>query len=107
MQTYKRGIEFTGYLMLKCSCGKSTRYEVGKYYFNGFQKDGKTPLNHNSTIKCECGKILLLDFGKPIYGKFVKETICDGKCLNATGHNCECSCGGKNHGLNNDFKNIY
>lgn len=23
---------------------------------------------------------------------------CDARCLNATGHNCECSCGGKNHG---------
>ena len=23
---------------------------------------------------------------------------CDGRCLNATGHVCECSCGGKNHG---------
>jgi hypothetical protein len=24
--------------------------------------------------------------------------VCDGRCLNAKGHNCECSCGGKNHG---------
>lgn len=23
---------------------------------------------------------------------------CDARCLNAKGHNCECSCGGKNHG---------
>ena len=23
---------------------------------------------------------------------------CDARCLNATGHLCECSCGGKNHG---------
>src|SRR5689334_6771820 len=23
---------------------------------------------------------------------------CDARCLAATGHNCECSCGGKNHG---------
>lgn len=23
---------------------------------------------------------------------------CDGRCLNAKGGNCECSCGGKNHG---------
>jgi hypothetical protein len=26
---------------------------------------------------------------------------CDARCLNATGHNCECSCGGKNHGAGN------
>jgi hypothetical protein len=23
---------------------------------------------------------------------------CDARCTNAKGHNCECSCGGKNHG---------
>lgn len=23
---------------------------------------------------------------------------CDARCRNAKGHNCECSCGGKNHG---------
>lgn len=26
---------------------------------------------------------------------------CDGRCMNATGHLCECSCGGKNHGILN------
>jgi len=25
---------------------------------------------------------------------------CDARCMNARGHNCECSCGGKNHGIN-------
>ena len=25
---------------------------------------------------------------------------CDGRCLNAKGHDCECSCGGANHGAN-------
>lgn len=25
---------------------------------------------------------------------------CDARCLNATGRLCECSCGGKNHGMN-------
>lgn len=24
--------------------------------------------------------------------------VCDGRCLNAKGGNCECACGGKNHG---------
>lgn len=23
---------------------------------------------------------------------------CDARCMNAKGHDCECSCGGKNHG---------
>lgn len=25
---------------------------------------------------------------------------CDARCMNATGHDCECSCGGRNHGIN-------
>ncbi len=25
---------------------------------------------------------------------------CDARCASATGHVCECSCGGKNHGAN-------
>ncbi len=25
---------------------------------------------------------------------------CDARCTNAKGHNCECSCGGANHGIN-------
>lgn len=26
---------------------------------------------------------------------------CDARCLNATGRQCECACGGKNHGAGN------
>jgi len=26
------------------------------------------------------------------------EHVCNAKCMGATGSNCECSCGGKNHG---------
>lgn len=26
---------------------------------------------------------------------------CDARCMSAIGHNCECSCGGKNHGAAN------
>ena len=33
-----------------------------------------------------------------VRGTFNPDHKCDGWCLNATGHNCECSCGGKNHG---------
>ena len=34
-----------------------------------------------------------------ITGHFNAEVKCDGRCTSATGHNCECSCGGKNHGM--------
>lgn len=26
------------------------------------------------------------------------DKVCDGRCVNATGPSCSCSCGGKNHG---------
>lgn len=29
---------------------------------------------------------------------FKTDHVCDARCMNATGPNCECSCGGKNHG---------
>lgn len=29
---------------------------------------------------------------------FQTEHVCDARCTSATGPNCECSCGGKNHG---------
>lgn len=33
-----------------------------------------------------------------ITGK-INDTPCDGRCTSARGHNCECSCGGANHGI--------
>ncbi len=34
----------------------------------------------------------------PIKGVVNVDKSCDGRCMNATGPNCECSCGGSNHG---------
>lgn len=34
---------------------------------------------------------------KPLKGR-VTEHVCNAKCRASTGHVCECSCGGKNHG---------
>jgi hypothetical protein len=34
----------------------------------------------------------------PVLGRLVPAKGCDGRCMAATGHNCECACGGKNHG---------
>ncbi len=36
----------------------------------------------------------------PVNGKLVEGKKCDARCTGAKGHNCECSCGGKNHGAN-------
>jgi len=36
---------------------------------------------------------------RQIEGHYVAEIKCDGRCMGATGHVCDCSCGGKNHGI--------
>lgn len=38
--------------------------------------------------------------GKLINGRFSAKRKCDARCLNAKGPNCECQCGGANHGSN-------
>jgi hypothetical protein len=42
-----------------------------------------------------CGKLRV---AKKVYGVFKADKGCDGRCMAATGHTCECSCGGANHG---------
>lgn len=37
-------------------------------------------------------------FARMVRGKFRADIKCNGKCMSATGCQCECSCGGKNHG---------
>lgn len=37
---------------------------------------------------------------RPVLGKLNPEKVCDGRCMGATGPNCECQCGGANHGCN-------
>lgn len=45
---------------------------------------------------CTCGELL---YGKAIDGSFNAAHPCDPRCTGATGHSCECSCGGANHGM--------
>lgn len=42
--------------------------------------------------------------GKAINGVFKADHPCDARCTGATGHNCECSCGGANHGMDHEAK---
>lgn len=49
--------------------------------------------------KCACGN---LRRAKMVLGKYNPTKQCNDKCLSATGHHCECSCGGKNHGAGNE-----
>lgn len=43
----------------------------------------------------ECG---IARYAIPVRGKLNTSKKCDARCTRATGHNCECQCGGKNHG---------
>ena len=48
-------------------------------------------------VKCPgCDKDI---YGKAIDGRFKADHPCDARCTGATGHSCECSCGGANHGM--------
>ena len=35
---------------------------------------------------------------REVKGTLKPEIKCDSRCTNARGHNCDCSCGGENHG---------
>ena len=36
---------------------------------------------------------------KVFFNLYGSKHKCDARCRNAKGHNCECSCGGENHGV--------
>lgn len=78
--------------------GVAVRVNVGKYFFNGYAADGKTPANLNERVACPSGGSWSISQGTPIYGRFVEEVICNSKCMGAVGPACDCSCGGMNHG---------
>jgi hypothetical protein len=45
---------------------------------------------------CSCGK--MMTFGA-LKAHLNPDHKCDARCTSARGHNCECSCGGANHGV--------
>jgi len=105
MKTVQRGTEFTGFVIGKCRQGHTTRFEVGVNFFRNGEgmtrtKDewGRTQFVFR-TGKCNgCDAQLRLENCKPVYGRFVEDKICDGRCMGATGNSCDCQCGGRNHG---------
>lgn len=65
-------------------------------HYSGYHSPNWTPVNR-STRKCPtCGSIFIKS--QPIKGHYSKDHKCDARCENATGPNCECQCGGENHG---------
>ena len=57
---------------------------------------GVYEFNARPCINCkECG---IPNFAKRVMGKYNAAKTCNDRCLSATGVQCECACGGKNHG---------
>jgi hypothetical protein len=72
------------------NCPKYTRFLAARI---GSKVDDKR------VIESERYQMSVLWFSHiQITGRYVADKACDGRCMGATGHNCECSCGGKNHG---------
>lgn len=59
--------------------------------------DGTTHVGEGfwSPQACACGRTMT---GHAITGRLNADVVCDARCEGAVGHQCECSCGGKNHG---------
>lgn len=61
--------------------------------------DGKK-VWYSDDVNGRCINCRSLNFeGNRVEGK-VTEHVCNAKCMSATNGQCECSCGGKNHGVN-------
>lgn len=67
-----------------------------------YNQSNKKIFKSEQNIKCECGSIQFDKMGHVEKFNFVtgyhNECPCDGRCTNARGPNCDCQCGGENHG---------
>lgn len=91
--------------------------KIAKYYYNDIElkyayMQKSTWAKNNGAKKVDSFSVMV---GPPVDGPnciypanrlifySTKPSLhkCDARCMNAKGHNCECSCGGKNHGINN------
>lgn len=61
-----------------------------------YQSDG-----YRAIVHCNAGCPRAF-YASPVAGKYSAKKKCNAKCLESTGHVCECSCGGKNHGAGHD-----
>lgn len=50
---------------------------------------------------CTCGVPCR---ARPVLGKYNPGKACNAKCQASTGHQCECSCRGKNHGAGHEVR---
>lgn len=71
--------------------GRNDNELAGWAYWQGLQ----VPVWFGNCPSCDKPVRML---GKLVRGKFKADKKCDGRCMAATGPNCECQCGGANHG---------
>ena len=113
-----KGMDYTGYAIRKhSSCGTVTRIAtprtgnvttfspaeiqtMGALVRDGARRFGSDSVHADDlSIPCpHCGKGIRFTAFEPIFGRYVADVACNGKCMAATRPNGECSCGGKNHG---------
>jgi hypothetical protein len=55
-------------------------------------------IGHSIDVSRDCGACGWQCGWTVVTGRTNPDRKCDARCTNATGHNCECACGGKNHG---------
>lgn len=92
----------------KCKCCNAHTSELvtpemmrAAQMFDGWPKTQPEPAGRfrmagSPRLVCRgCGALVI---AKAVAGQFGAKHICNEKCLSSTGHVCNCSCGGKNHG---------
>ena len=52
-----------------------------------------------TNVVCACGQYMQ---GREVRGRYSESRKCDVRCTGAKGHDCECQCGGVNHGRDHD-----
>ena len=71
-----------------------TQFEVGKS--RTFPAPGHDDRLYSLGLHCVAHRWPIV--WRPVNGSYSQVHVCDARCMNATGTNCECSCGGENHG---------
>jgi hypothetical protein len=75
----------------------SVRTQVDLYAVTWTTADGRTAIGQEPPHE-HCPRCKRTTFGTAIRGRYSARVTCNAKCIYATGHDCECSCAGANHG---------
>ena len=78
----------------KCPCGGAVALDVGN--LNDVREIHNRIGGWGEPVRCSCGRRIARMFS--VEGRFSDARKCDDRCTSARGHDCECQCGGRNHG---------